>query len=109
MPIETDVSSYKPGDVKLLQDIVRSAEIRLQAQLTPSVAADQRALVLAGRLVPTIAALVGAATALMLATPPQSFIAGVAFLSAAGLFVSLILTIVAGRPAKWNYPGTRPA
>jgi hypothetical protein len=109
MPAETDVSSYKPGDVKLLRDIVSSAEVRLQAQLTTSVAADQRALVLAGLLVPTIAVLVGAATAMLLANPPQKFVGTVAFFASVGLFVSLVLTILAARPAMWNYPGTKPA
>lgn len=108
MTVETESSSYASDDTALLREIVASAEARLQAQLTASLAADQRALVLAGFLVAVIAALISGATALLLQTPPQRFLGYVAMAASLGLFVSLALTVYTARPVKWAFPGTRP-
>lgn len=108
MSIETEPSSYATNDTTLLREVVASAETRLEAQLTASLAADQRALVLAGFLVAVIAALVSGAAALLLQTPPQRYLGFLAMFAAGGLFVSLALTVYTARPVKWGYPGTRP-
>lgn len=109
MSDEIDPTPYKTADESLLREIIASAEVRLQSQLTASLAADQRALVLSGFLVPTIAALVGGAAALFLQKPSEDFLGLVALLSALGLFVSLSLTIYAARPVPWCFPGTQPS
>ena len=108
MSAETEPASYKSTDVVLLREIVTSAEARLQAQLTASLAADQRALVLAGFLLAVIVALGGAAAALLLKDPKQLFLGYTAFGCAVGLLVALSLTVYAARPVDWSYPATRP-
>lgn len=108
MSRDTAPSSYLTDDLDLLREIVASADVRLQAQLTASLAADQRALVLAGFLVAVIAALVSGAVALFLQVPRQGYLAWAAIGTALGLFVSLLLTVYAARPVSWGYPGTRP-
>src|SRR5687768_8821988 len=108
MPVETEPASYKSEDIKLLREIVTFAETRLQAQLTAALAADQRALVLAGFLSTAIVALVGGSVALWLSEPRQSFLAVTALSCAFGFLVALALTIYAARPTKWKYPGTLP-
>jgi hypothetical protein len=108
MSVETNETSYNSQDIALLREVVDSAEGRLQAQLTSALAADQRALVLAGFLSAAIVALVGGGVALLLAEPAQIFLALTALVCAAGFIVALSLTIYAARPVAWSYPGTRP-
>jgi len=105
---KTDPASYSSASDTLLRDIIKLGETRLQSQLTVAIAADQRALVLSGFLVPTIGALIAAAAALMLATPMRYDLGVVAFLGAGGLLISLALAIVAARPVGWHFPGIRP-
>jgi hypothetical protein len=108
MSVETDPNSYKSKDVELLRGIVASAEKRLEAQLTAALAADQRALVLAGFLITVIVALIGASAALLLTGHGHLGLATTALVCAVLFLVALGLTVFAARPAEWNYPGTRP-
>jgi hypothetical protein len=108
MARETSPDSYIHADPTLLKEIIADGEARLAAQLTTSLAADQRALLLAGFLVPTIVALGGAAAALFLQTPPNSSLAWIALVASAGLFISLALLIYAARPIDWHLPGVMP-
>ena len=108
MAIETESTSYKSTDAVLLRDVAQSADARLQAQLTSALAADQRALVLAGFLVAAAVALVGGAVALRLSNPPQEYLSDVALSCAFGFLVGLALCVFAARPTDWGYPGTRP-
>ncbi len=108
MSAETEPASYKTTNIALLREIVASGEARLQAQLTVSLAADQRALVLAGFFSASIVALVSGAVALFLGESPQVFLGSIAFASAATLLWSLGFVIYSARPTKWGYPGTRP-
>ena len=43
-------SDYTAASDEMLAEIIREAEVRLQAQLTAAVAADQRAMTFAGRI-----------------------------------------------------------
>ncbi len=108
MSVETETASYKSTDTALLREVVESAELRLQSQLTAALAADQRALVLAGFLSAVIVALASGAAALLLAHPRQDFLAVTALICATGFLIALALTVYAARPVAWNYPGTRP-
>lgn len=104
-----DPAPYATADTTLLKEIVTLGEARLQAQLTVAIAADQRAMVLCGLLVPTIAALIAGGVALFLATGGDVTVARLAFVAAIGLFVSLVLAIIAAQPSGWYLPGYKPS
>lgn len=108
MSTSPDPAPYIKAATALLKQIVADGEARLSAQLTAGLAADQRALILAGFLVPTITALVGASVALFLQAQPQYFLAWLSIMGAGGLFVSLSLVAYTARPVDWSFPGIMP-
>jgi hypothetical protein len=104
-PINESLASAK---IDTLQEILRQAETYLQAQLTAAIAADQRAMTLAGYLATSIAVLLGASGALLLATPPNWLLALTGFL-VAGLFLrAMRMAIKAGEPSDFEFPGNTP-
>lgn len=98
------LSPYAKADKDKLDEIIREAELLLDAQTALATAADQRALTFAGLLVAAVAALVGAA----LAAHPQSLPVVSLSAIAAGLLVASALSLWSARPVNWYPAGNRP-
>lgn len=96
---------YSAASEKMLAEIIRQAEARLQAQLTAAIAADQRAMTFAGLMVAASAAIIGAALGLSrdadvaLPTIATSFF----------LFAAAVLAVIAARPIDWDFTGNTPS
>jgi len=98
-------SDYLSASPELLAEIVREAEVRLQAQLTGAVAADQRAMTFTGLLLAAAGALIGAALA---SAARGAELAGPIFVTAVGLVLAAILAVISARPVDWDYSGNTP-
>lgn len=97
-------SPYATADENVLDEIIRQAEARLNAQLTAAVGADQRAMTFAGLLFAGAAAL--AAIAAQNITSDQS---GILIFVCLGLSISGALAAVSAAPSAWEYVGNVPS
>jgi hypothetical protein len=98
-------TSYAAAPKGVLEEIIREAEARLEAQLTAAVAADQRAMTFAGLMLAAAGAMIGAA----LGASPDGPLTASVFVTALGLFISAVLAVLAARPVVWNFVGNTPA
>lgn len=96
------------NDPKVWEMLAQRAEVRLQAQLTTALAADQRAMVFAGLLAAAAAAVGGAAGVALTGDTPRRALGVIAICVDFGLLVSLFLAIYAARPSRWCFPGSIP-
>jgi hypothetical protein len=94
-------SDYVAADEVKLDEIVRQAESRLAAQLTVGVAADQRAMTLAGILAALAAALV--------AFGAEKGISASIAIMIGFLLISVLLALIAAQPVAWATVGNSPA
>jgi hypothetical protein len=98
-------TDYAAAPDVVLNEIIRQAEARLQAQLTAAIAADQRAMTFAGLLLAAAAAMIGTG----LGASPDAKLTVPVFVTGLGLFVSATLAIVAARPVDWDFVGNTPS
>lgn len=96
---------YASADPELLQEIVRQAEIRMQAQLQSALAADARAGLLSS--------LQAAASAGLFVAAAQADIKGsaeaAAYISASLLALGALLAACALRPIDFGFVGNKPS
>lgn len=94
-----------PEDVQ--REIIREAEARLQAQLVVSMAADQRALTLAGFQIASVTAALGGGMVLVFnGKMPELLLAVSIFI--VSFLVSAFKSIDSVRPSEFCFPGNRP-
>jgi hypothetical protein len=98
-------SDYTAATDKMLAEIVREAEARLQAQLTAAIAADQRAMTFAGLMVAAAAAMIGAA----LGVSREADVTLPTIVTGLFLFAAAVLAVVAARPVAWDFTGNTPS
>jgi hypothetical protein len=101
-----DTLATLPQDV--LGEVVREGELKLQSQLQASLAADSRALSLAGFSLTGSTALLGAAAALSHDNAPDFPIIYIATGFGVALLVSGGLAVLSARPVKFYFPGNEP-
>jgi hypothetical protein len=103
-PAKLDPALLIPTDPLVLDEIIRQAELRMQAQLQLAVAADARSGL--------VARVQGAASAALVAVAAQTGPASLAFAPAIAAAVVLgagtVLAAVASRPVSFGYPGAHP-
>src|SRR3546814_4971368 len=91
----------------VLFEVVREAELLIQAQLTCAIAADQRALTFAGFLITAATAAFGGGVALAM-TDHRIAITALAVLYAGGLSYAAYLASESARPNLFCFPGNYP-
>ncbi|MDX6806328.1 hypothetical protein [Terrihabitans rhizophilus] len=97
------------ADDKVLEELNRSAESMLQAQLALSTAADARAVAFSSVIAAAAAGLVAAGVTLILASDDGMRPFGVVALSvAAGLLLSMIVAMCGARSIRMTAPGNQP-
>jgi hypothetical protein len=96
--------SFASASAEFVDEIIRQAELRLDAQLSAALAADQRAMTFAGLLFAGIAVLLGGDFGTFSREAAQPI-----------LVVTIGFTMAAGcacwsaRPSPWHYVGNFPA
>lgn len=98
-------TSYAAASGEKLDEIVRLAELRLEAQLKLGIAADQRAMTMASILAAVDAALIGAAVLLV---RDGGVIGWPLTLLIAGFAVAVGLLLWSTMPCSWEVPGSEP-
>lgn len=98
------ISPYASATDDVLDEIVRQAEARLDAQLTSAIAADQRAMTFAGLLFAGAAAL-GAFAPSSAANSDSIAL----LLVGIGLAIGGAFATASARPAAWEYVGNVPS
>ncbi|AZO04338.1 hypothetical protein [Mesorhizobium sp. M2A.F.Ca.ET.043.02.1.1] len=108
----TNAASSNPlsaADSVTLTEILRQAELHLQAQLSAAIAADQRAYTFAGLNVATSVLLMGGSYSLATQQhDPNLFIGAVAFFVAVGLFVAAWVAVMSARSVDFEFAGSQP-
>jgi hypothetical protein len=100
--------ALKDLSADVLGEVVREAEIRVDAQLQAAIASDQRALAWSGFLITITLASMGAATALFQAGQMPS-LALVVFAFAVLAAGCALVAMDAVRPSKFCFPGNLPS
>ncbi len=100
-----DLATLPP---EVLAEVVREAEIMIQAQLTASMASDQRAYTFAGLVLAAATAALSGAVALVRATPPDTELARIAAWYAGSMMAAGGLTIATAWPRRFCVPGNEP-
>jgi hypothetical protein len=93
------------ADAALVEEIISEARIRLQAQLTAGIAADQRAMTFSGLLFAGVAVLVGLAFSKDYQTGHTLEL----LLVAGGFLVAAALACWSARPVPWHQAGYAPS
>jgi hypothetical protein len=109
MATGNDLGELERWPEPVLAEIVREGELQVQAQLQTSLAADSRALTIAGACLTAATALLGAAAALSKAAPPDHPLMIVAAMLGLFLLLSAGLAIHSARPVAFDFPGNDPA
>jgi hypothetical protein len=95
-------------DDKVLQEVVREGELKLQAQLSIAASADQRALTIIGFQSTILAAVIAGSTALALSSKPDNALVLIGYFFATALLVAAFLALHSIKPKSFTYPGNRP-
>lgn len=95
-------------DVSILDEIVREGSARLEAQLQIAIAADQRALTLAGFQITAATGAVAGGAALMTSDEPRQLLALIAFLFSLAVLISAGIALWTVLPRKFRIPGNCP-
>lgn len=99
---------FSKVSLSTLQEIVRQAEVYLGAQLTASIAADQRAIAFASALAAAAVVLVGAGLALLIAEKPNPELGWTAISTAVGFLVAMAFANFSAMPAVFWFAGNSP-
>ncbi|MEG3084017.1 hypothetical protein U1707_10225 [Sphingomonas sp. PB2P12] len=103
------MTQQPPSDEKSRWRLAASADVRLQAQLTAAVAADQRALVLAGLLGAVVVALGGgAASALTNKDDGDNVLGLIALATGIEFIFAMACAVIAARPTAFFLAGATP-
>ncbi|MBW6523430.1 hypothetical protein KZ810_07955 [Sphingomonas sp. RHCKR47] len=102
-------ASLDANDRDIWEWLALRAEVRLQAQLSAAIAADQRAMVWSGLLAAAAAALASAASVCLTSSPPKIGLGYTAVVGCGGLLIGLLFAVLAARPSRWFYPGSLPS
>ena len=100
VPLKLDLA-----DVALVEEIISEARIRLHAQLTAGIAADQRAMTFSGLLFAGVAVLVG----LAFSKDHQTGHTIELLLVAGGFLLAAALACWSARPVPWHQAGYAPS
>lgn len=98
-------SLYADACDEKLEYILRLAEVRLAAQATMGVAADQRAMTFASFL----AAVEGAVITGLVAIAPKHGVPPALVVMVVGFAVASVLALIAAQPVDWDIVGSRPS
>lgn len=106
---ETPLSKrLQSADEAMLREILREAEVYLDAQLTAAIAADQRAYAFSGMIAAASVLLVGASYALIEAATPSPLLAWCSALIAVALFVAAWMAVISARSTDFEFAGNQP-
>jgi hypothetical protein len=108
MAIRNDFEALRLFDQDVLDEIVREAELYLQAQFAAANASDQRGMAWAGFMIASTTAAL-AATASLVVSGGHMVLAITSLGAAAMLLLSTFLAAKAVRPNKFCFPGNQPA
>lgn len=100
---------YSSLSIDVLQEIVRQAELRLQAQFQTTIAADNRAMGVAAALATISVVLMTAAVAALSIKGVGNQIASACSISSAVLLVGVVIAVVSARAIEFNFPGSYPS
>lgn len=100
--------SLESADEKVLQEILRQAEVYIETQTAVATASDARALTFSGLIMAGNVILVSSSYALATSDPTNLFLAIVTGLLAVALFASAVLSVLSARSVDWGYPGGQP-
>jgi hypothetical protein len=89
----------------VIDEIIRQAELRIEAQLTAALAADQRAMTFAGLLFAGIAVLLGAEFRASTCSLPIDPV----FVIAIGFTLAAACACWSAKPSPWHFAGNFPA
>lgn len=95
-----------PADV--VDEIMREAELHLNAQLTAAIAADQRAHSFASYLAAAGAVTIGAAYSLHTASTPNHLLIVLAALAGVALLSAAAFALHSARPIDFEFAGNQP-
>jgi hypothetical protein len=109
MSSSNDLVELERWPKEVLVEIVREGELQVQAQLQTSLAADSRALTIAGACLAAATTLLGAAAALSKSSSPDTFLIMVASALGLVLLLSAGLAVYSARPVPFGFPGNDPA
>jgi hypothetical protein len=102
-------ANFAEADEATLQEIIREAESYLGAQLTASIAADQRAIAFASLLAAATAVLAAGGAALLLADEPNPLLGWICMAIAGCFLAAMALANLAAMPADFWYAGNSPS
>jgi hypothetical protein len=108
MPDTPLLNQLKSAESDTLKEILRQAELHLDAQLTAAIAADQRAYTFAGLSSAAAVILVGGSYGVIIEKEPDTFIAYTAFFVAVALFVASWVAVMSARSVDFEFTGSRP-
>jgi hypothetical protein len=100
---------FAAADEPTLQEILREAESYLSAQLTASIAADQRAVGFASLLAAATAVLIATGGALLLGATSDTWLGWACMAVAAAFLAAMALANLSAMPADFWYVGNSPA
>lgn len=107
MAIRNDFEALRSFDQDVLDEIVREAELYLQAQFVAAAASDQRGMAWAGFMIASATAALAAAASLVV-SGGHIILAITCLVAAAMLLLSTFLAAKAVRPNEFCFPGNRP-
>jgi ABC-type multidrug transport system fused ATPase/permease subunit len=102
-----DFEELRTLDSKVLDEIIREGELRIQAQFSAAAASDQRAMAWAGFMITAAIAAFAAAAALVV-TKEHMFLSMVTFTLGVALLLSTAIAGSVVRPQKFGFPGNEP-
>lgn len=100
---------YSSAHDDLLKEIIRQAEIKLQAQLQAAIAADHRALGVAAAMATIVALIMGGTVALFQAPGAPECLAWVGTVVSVTLLVAVVLAVLSARSIGFYFPGSEPS
>ena len=106
MSLDRDLAK---GDIELLKEIGRQAEVYLDAQLQAGIAADQRAMSFVSLLAAATVVVAGAGVALLIQEKPNPKLGWTCLSTTVGFTLAMLLAILSARPCGFWYGGSRPA
>ena len=108
MTQDNSTESLKELKEDVLREIIREAEVMMQAQVVTHLASDQRGFTFGGLALTAGTGALGGAIALMKAQQPDANVALVAGFAAIGLILSGSIAIASALPRQICLPGNEP-
>jgi hypothetical protein len=99
---------FEKSDKKMLDEILRQAELFLQAQLTIALASDQRSLVFSSVIAGLVTILIGGGISILTQNPHSEFVIIPFIPMLLFLIVAMIIGLFSSRPIKFRVVGNNP-